>query len=706
MPRPRSRPTPPILALLLAFGFSTGLGVGRSHAARVEAQGVFCTASARVEISLADGALSLSDTRTGRVWKQTRVEEDAVFRQELAAFFPERNEIHLTCTLAGVRADGRRAPVPARIVVHVEEDRPELSLTFVFGADARSAGAWRQAAYPYVMARDGERVSNLFPHGEGMLVPVRKSDPDWIALPDGDHYGGVHSYLMCLGLVDEANGEGLLTLLPDIEATLLKWREVPVAEQTVLAPELVCRSNRGDFDRAWHFSYCFSPGGGYVALAKRYREFFAALGLHKTLRQKAGENAAVHEILGAPAFWANTRTPKLAADMADAFRSAGVDRCLFAMCNVPLHNPAVPDWEEQTARALQRVRALGFHTYRYDQYRDAFEPDPSRPHTHQINTNAWPDKLVLRENGTRVAAFGPQSGIVCANFFLPLALETFEREFRNYAYSARFLDCLGSVGFNMEAECFDPRHPCDRYFTRQQRTALLVELNKRGILASTECGIDYLLPQLHWVEGASTLVRWKEFFPASERKENAGINAQAGGAGSERYRALNKLEPTARVESSLSISPRYRVPFYSLCHHDEVIVTWRWEDGMDDPAVYWPLKNLWSVLTGSPPMYRMTAERVATFGEQIGRTQRYVSSWAKQVAFDVLINHRFLTQDRLVQETEFSSGQGVVINLGERPFSLGDGQVVRPRDCLFFQCRQPGGPREWQPPPCPNVFAH
>lgn len=58
------------------------------------------------------------------------------------------------------------------------------------------------------MTRDDERVANLFPHGEGMLVPVRKTDPDWLALPAPGYYGGTHAYYKCLGIVDEAGGEG------------------------------------------------------------------------------------------------------------------------------------------------------------------------------------------------------------------------------------------------------------------------------------------------------------------------------------------------------------------------------------------------------------------------------------------------------------------------------------------------------------------
>ena len=183
-----------------------------------------------------------------------------------------------------------------------------------------------------------------------------------------------------------------------------------------------------------------------------------------------------------------------------------------------------------------------------------------------------------------------------------------------------------------------------------------------------------------------------------------GINDANGSKATDRMAALAKLDPTAKADLTVSISPRHRIPFYCLCHHDEVIVTWRWEDGMDDPPVYWQMKNLWSVLTGTPPMYRTTADRIAKYREQITRTQHYVSDWAREVALDAMTNHRFLTADRTVQESQFSSGRGVVVNFGGKGFTTPDGQVVKARDFVMFRDTKSG--RAYQTPPCPNVFAH
>jgi hypothetical protein len=505
-------------------------------------------------------------------------------------------------------------------------------------------------------------------------------------LPGGDLYGGVHSYLMCLGLVDLGTGEGLLSLMPDIESTAKAWREVGglVLQQIVWTP------NKGSFDRPYHVTWSFSDKGGYVSLARRYRQFFAEAGLHRTLREKAAENPAVNNITGAPMFWAIAHSPAEAKMTADCLKSNGVDRCLFALgANLPESK------REELADTIRHARSLGYEVYRYDNYRDAFRKGG---HVHQNNTEAWPDMIVRRENGSMVQAFGPNSGVVCSQFFLPLARKNFDQEFRDYDYTARFIDCVGSCGFG-EGVCYDPRHPSTTSDTRRERIALLTEVTRRGRLVGTECSVDYLIPFAHWFEGATTLVSWMESLSANGGEAIRDINSQADpkAAAKERFRSLSKLPLDAAAPDTISTSAKYRIPFYSLCHHDEVIFTWRWEDGMDCPPVHWRRKNLWSVLYGAPPMYRMYAAGVTKWQKHIGQTHRDVSGWVRQIAFDAMTNHRFVTHDRLVQETEFSSGHGVIVNFGTQPHAIPDGPVLPSQAYVTFRFAAVGQRNHSQP---------
>jgi len=334
---------------------------------------------------------------------------------------------------------------------------------------------------------------------------------------------------------------------------------------------------------------------------------------------------------------------------------------------------------------------LGYQVYQYDQYRDAFKLDPTKGHHFQLNTEAWPDMIVHRG---RVDDFSVRTGKRrrLLRLLLPLARKHFDDTFSAYDYSAWFLDCLGSVGFNAEAECYESRHACDRYDTRRERIELLAEVDRRRQTRSTECGIDYLLPHLHWVEEGTTLVRWVGALERRQSPENDSINA-AGGMkaigcprGDREARAAATPPRSRRHQHPLSNSLLFALP---PRRSDPVLAVGRWNGTAARVlAVEEPLD---SALRCGARCIRVL-RRTEKWQKEIGLTDRYVGSFVRDVAFEVMTSHRFVTPDRLLQETEFSSGRGVVVNFGDTDQTLLDGQLVPRRNYVRFVRRLPAGP--------------
>lgn len=649
----------------------------------------------RVQITPDTGVLEVTDLRNRQQWTQTLLEDSGAFNQKLIRCDEDRRTLYMTCTMAASSKSGQVAPLPFDLTVCLRPDSPAVELTFKTAA----TGMWRQAAYPYAFLRREKGMCNLYPHAEGLLIPVHRNDPGWLRLPDGNFYSGVKSYLACLGLVDLQSGQGLLTILPSVESTHIKWWDVPGAGGDAVVPQIVWSANKYRFDRPYQVIYTFSDAGGYVALARQYRDWFAAQGLRKTLKEKAAENPTLEQIAGAPVFWTSAaRSTTEVREMADILKGQGIDRCLFALSGV-----FRPDAQNQSKQDLidtvQYVNSLGYVTYRYDQYRDTFLRDPTAKLTRQINTDAYPQTIVKNEQQKEIRAFGPTSGVICPTFFIPLATRNLQYEFSTFAYSAWFLDCLGSVGFNAEAECWDPAHPCDVFDTRREREELMKLVNQHHKLAGTECGLDYLIPYTHWFEGATTLVAWMDQFPPANLTDSpapaatSSINDLPVPAALP-YQKIQELDIGHTAPPTISLSTAYRIPFYSLVHHDEVITTWRWEDGMNSPPAYWVKKILWSVLYGAPPMYRPFLADLKKYQHQIGLTEKQVSQWVRQIAFDAMTDHAWLTPDRSVQQTLFSSGRGVVANFGCQSYTIPDGPVLPAESYATFTVSTSNSPNQ------------
>ena len=162
--------------------------------------------------------------------------------------------------------------------------------------------------------------------------------------------------------------------------------------------------------------------------------------------------------------------------------------------------------------------------------------------------------------------------------------------------------------------------------------------------------------------------------------------------------------PSDEAGWGINLGTKYRVPFWPLTHHDEAVATWGWEDGMAGDAGrlqlgQWQRKNLWSVLYGAIPIYRLYHADFLQCRPGIAQTARYVGDWARRIGREAMISHRFVTPDHLVQETQFSSGAGVVVNFGSSPHRMIDGETIPPQS----YCTYTGDPRRYEAPPVPEM---
>ncbi|MEI8234666.1 MAG: glycoside hydrolase [Verrucomicrobiota bacterium] len=633
------------------------------------------------------GAIVLKDLRNGRTWEQVLLADQPA--QRLISYDAKSGIAELECKMSGILRTGKKQEEPVRVTAKLDPVRPEVELTFIFSG----TGEWRQADYPYAFTMEEEDACNLYPHGEGMLVPVKRSNPDWIPIMSDLYYGGIHSFMACFGVLEPKSGIGIFTLLPSIESTMVTWSE-SAGGRTVA--EFGWRPNKNVFDRPYKMIVSLYDKGGYVAMAKRYREWFADNGMRRSLDEKARQNPDINQLAGTTVFWGITQKTAELREMADLLKSNGVDRCLFAMPGIfsPQHHYAD---KADLAATIEHVNKLGYLSYRYDQFRDAFRADPNIGAHLQLNTDAWPEMITIQESGKMVQAFGPDSGVICPQFFLSLAKKHLPATFAEFPYKAWYLDCIGSVSFNFEGECWCKEHPADNFDARRERLKLMEYVTSLGKLTSTECGLDYLIPYVSWYEGGTSLVAYVEKFPP-------GV-AAAGGAmdDADLWKRVAKAAPTEKVPWTVNLSTKYRIPFWSLAHHDEAVMTWRCEDGMHQQPAYWARKNLWSALYAAAPMYRPYTLNVRQFAAEIGRTSKYIGHVTSRVGMKAMTDHRFLTADRDVQETCFEGGFGVIANFGESAYKISSGPEIPPGEYVAYA--EAAGKRNYLPPPCPNVFS-
>ena len=84
------------------------------------------------------------------------------------------------------------------------------------------------------------------------------------------------------------------------------------------------------------------------------------------------------------------------------------------------------------------------------------------------------------------------------------------------------------------------------------------------------------------------------------------------------------------------------------------------------------------------PIFVVNAQNIAEKGDRILESYHTVCDFTETVGGEEMTSHRFLTPDRLVQETRFANGRGVIVNFSEdEPFESEDG-TVEPKGFVAF----------------------
>jgi hypothetical protein len=386
---------------------------------------------------------------------------------------------------------------------------------------------------------------------------------------------------------------------------------------------------------------CFYDRGGHVRACKLYREIAREQGLVRTLAEKAKANPDVHKLMGAVNWWGAN-----GLDFVREALAAGMTRGLLN-----------GRWSPE---AMAEMVRLGWLVGEYDNYVDIDDSPTIERAKAPVAEHA-----VIKADGdmmtawiTRDAEMKPvhtymkqctAKQLECAKAIIPELLKT-------HPYNARFLDVTPAEG---PIECYSPTHPTTRASDIANRQALCRYVNEElGLVTGGEHGRYWSVPVLHYHEGMM-------------------------GGGFYSWPAGYLTDPKDRSEISqeylaYGINPAHRAPLFELVFHDCVVNYWYW--GACNDTLHQVMPELtdrmtaMNILYGTPPMmwvhnhglrWQVPEER-----ELMLAIYRTVCKLHEVVGMQEMVSHAFLSEDRLVQQTEFADGTLCTVNFGPTPFSL------------------------------------
>ncbi|OPZ11025.1 MAG: hypothetical protein BWZ10_02255 [candidate division BRC1 bacterium ADurb.BinA364] len=278
----------------------------------------------------------------------------------------------------------------------------------------------------------------------------------------------------------------------------------------------------------------------------------------------------------------------------------------------------------------------------------------------------------------------PKNGLVrlCSHGYLDKVNQFIERMRELYALKPEGFTPTGSIKIDMLLEdlfeCYDPAHPLTRSQDKALRIATLESLKDRGFVLSAEGGCDWQVPYLDTAYDPLGL----------NRSDGRKISVATWGI---KYPVDPQVGP---LYDEYYFGAARRVPLFDLVYHDCIIGTLHDGDSFnmyyksrEDDAKYWRLKELFSILHGQAPNFYLTVD--AYFLEQRERIKQTIDAlcpWHEKVALDEMIDHVWLTPDRMVQQTRFASGWAAIVNFDrEKSYAGPNGVEIEPLDYSLFR---------------------
>jgi len=596
----------------------------------------FTLESARLKLCVeTNGLMGLRDKATGCEWRQTTTARSAGIKLKRVT------PVSFTSLSLQLEMQGHSFDATVSLVARGTE--VEVALT--------GKTLPRELYYPPPFL-PSPNASLILAIKEGLAVPVQDTTVFFDHQKRGwfQFFEGHNASMPFWGFANKT-GTGLMTLVmtPNDAAFLISRQNGLLTDQVAWHPEF------GLVGYARRLRYIPLKGGGYVAMANRYREQARQDGLIKTLKEKIRANPNVERLLGAANVWFLDFHHEIKDSniIAGELQELVVTRAIFA--------GGGGWWTQMTSNEITNVNALGFLSGRYDCLQDAMAPTnfPKISGINPIYRNlqkAWPDDVVLDANGTPIKGW-PVNGKDGQTYYcgrlsdrarLKYAEELIPRDLDGKPYLARFLDTEAATAWT---EDYNPRHRATRTDVRAARMKVLDFLSRNSKLVTGSEGLlAYAVPHLHYFEGVGPIEPFR--VPSNDAHPFTTFPADHDWG--------------TNTTHMLEISHRYLIPLWQLVFHDCAVTYLRWNEANNKYAnPLWQTKQaLLCALHGRPPIFMFNVEwwKDPANRQTIANIYHQTGPLAQRVATARMTDHRWLDATGDVQQTRFDNGVTVTVN--------------------------------------------
>jgi len=209
-------------------------------------------------------------------------------------------------------------------------------------------------------------------------------------------------------------------------------------------------------------------------------------------------------------------------------------------------------------------------------------------------------------------------------------------------------------------------------------------LNSLGMVVGAETGNDFASEGMVYAHGLETpVIMWSDP-DMRENKESeyyVGDYAAVDGGIPSKY---NKVVPIKDEYKPIYTDPLYSVPLYKLVYNRSVITSHHWEWDSYKIKGLTGQRRLQEYLYNTPPMVHLDQATWQDRKEDIVQNAKTWTPFQEKALQHEMTNFSYLSEDRLVQRTDFGADLSVVANFSKTDFRLGK-ETIPPGTALIIE---------------------
>lgn len=313
---------------------------------------------------------------------------------------------------------------------------------------------------------------------------------------------------------------------------------------------------------------------------------------------------------------------------------------------------------------INQAEKDGYLIAPYDSYNSLIRKDPDSMPTAYFGTkgNFFDNAAIIKQNGKYLQGFLDGQRELNSSYAMPQVKLRLNKAINIYnaKFNSWFFDSDGAGALYND---FSTKHPQTKAQDAKNKIDYFRWAAKHySLVVGTEDGKDYIAPVAVYGQGLVSQGIWdKDMRQNKKSKYYMGSYWSPSGI-PPRYSKPTPLKPSLTY---IYYNPIFEVPLYQMVYNNSIITSDHWEySTFKFPS---QIKNniLKTFLYNYPPLLHLDRKAWKQQKDLLSKYLPVWSKWHKVLVQQKMTNFKYLSNDKLLQSTEFSDGFIVIANFAD-----------------------------------------